>query len=105
MGRDGSYTIVPNSNNADNVTSDYFWKFVATDAIVVNLKATAPPEVLEGTRGYVAGFHLYIHELKVRDHPGRHVACANEAWLEPVSEDEMYRRYFRLSILTRSHDL
>src|SRR3546814_12620017 len=37
MGRDGSYTIVPNSNTADNVTSDYFWKFVATDAIVANL--------------------------------------------------------------------
>src|SRR3546814_15027865 len=34
MGRDGSYTIVPNSSTADNVTSDYFWKFVATDAIV-----------------------------------------------------------------------
>src|SRR3546814_19564510 len=51
MGRDGSYTIVPNSNTADNVTSDYFWKFVATDAIVANLKATALPEVIEGTRG------------------------------------------------------
>src|SRR3546814_15610884 len=24
MGRDGSYTIVPSSNTADNVTSDYF---------------------------------------------------------------------------------
>src|SRR3546814_3913511 len=49
MGRDGSYTIVPNSNTADNVTSDYFWKFVATDAIVANLKATALPRSEEHT--------------------------------------------------------
>src|SRR3546814_3514596 len=74
MGRDGSYTIVPNSNTADNVTSDYFWKFVATDAIVANLKATALPEVIEGTRGYVAGFNRYIHELKAGERSDEHTS-------------------------------
>src|SRR3546814_19706074 len=44
MGRDGSYTIVPNSKTADNVPSDYFWKFVATKAIVAIHKATSRPE-------------------------------------------------------------
>lgn len=105
MGREGSYTIVPNSSTADNVTSDYFWKFVATDAIVANLKATALPEVIKGTRGYVAGFNRYIRELKAGEHPGRHAACANAAWLQPISEDDMYRRYFRLSILASSSAL
>jgi len=34
MGTQGSYTIVPNGVTADNVTSDFFWKFSATDAAI-----------------------------------------------------------------------
>src|SRR3546814_18304383 len=78
MGRASIETIVRNTHTADNVSSDYFWKFVATDAIVANLKATALPEVTEGTRGYVAGFNRYIHELKAGEHPGRHAARSEE---------------------------
>ncbi|PQA30057.1 hypothetical protein C5O18_09550, partial [Amnimonas aquatica] len=34
FGPDGSYTIEPNDNTSDNISSDFFWKFIADDAAV-----------------------------------------------------------------------
>ena len=102
MGRNGSYTIQPNSTTADNVTSDYFWKLVATDDVVANLKAKALPELRDATSGFVAGYNRYIRELKAGKHPGRHAACASAPWLFEITDADMYRRYFRLAIIASS---
>lgn len=99
FGRDGSYTIYAGGVTLDNVNSDFFWKFMATDAVVAHLKETALPEIREMSRGYVAGYNRYIHELKAGEHPGRHQACADQPWLTDITLADMYRRYFRLSIL------
>lgn len=115
LGRNGSYTIVPNGVTADNVTSDYFWKFMATDAVVKHLEDTSAPEVLDASDGFVAGFNRYIRELKAGQHPGRFVtssdpkdpnlACANAPWLFEITREDMFRRYFRLSLIASSSAL
>ncbi|TXH04772.1 MAG: hypothetical protein E6R07_06660 [Nevskiaceae bacterium] len=105
LGRNGSYTIVPNGVTADNVTSDFFWKFVATDQVVNNLRAKALPELRDATSGFVAGYNRYIRELKAGQHPGRHAGCADAAWLSPITDADMYRRYFRLAIIASSSAL
>ncbi|WP_177189046.1 penicillin acylase family protein [Solimonas aquatica] len=102
FGRDGSYSIPAVPVTANNVDSDFFWKLMATDAVVAQLKAAARPETAQLTRGYVAGFNRYIRELRAGEHPGRHAACAQAAYLAPISEDDLYRRYFRLSIIASS---
>lgn len=105
MGRSGSYTIQPNGATADNVTSDYYWRLVATDDVVANLKAKALPELRDATSGFVAGYNRYIRELKAGKHPGRHAACATQPWLFEISDADMYRRYFRLAVIASSSAL
>lgn len=118
LGRSGSYTIVPNGVTADNVTSDYFWKFIATDDVVNNLRAKALPELRDATSGFVAGYNRYIRELKAGQHPGRYVtasasdpnvspnlACAKAPWLTEITDADMYRRYFRLAVIASSSAL
>lgn len=99
FGRDGSYTIPANGSTASNVDSDFFWKLLATDAAIAPLKTKTVPDARQATVGYKDGFNRYIRELKAGEHPGRHAACRNASWLQEIGEDDMYRRYYRLSLL------
>lgn len=101
LGRDGSYTIVPNGSTASNVDSDFFWKFVATDEAIAPLK-NSDQEAVDATRGFVAGYNRYVRELKAGQHPGRHAACRDTAWVDEITVDDIFRRYFRLTILASS---
>ncbi len=102
LGRDGEYRIIPNGSVADNVDSDFFWRAVATDEAIAPIKENSDPQVVEATRGFVAGYNRYLRELKNGEHPGRHEACRDAAWLTEIDSDDLYRRYFRLSILASS---
>jgi acyl-homoserine-lactone acylase len=102
FGREGSHVIIPNASVADNVSSDFFWKFMATDAAWQHLKATADPELLGVTQGFVAGYNRYVSEIKAGGHAGRHAACRAEPWLFPIAEADMYRRYYRLALIASS---
>jgi acyl-homoserine-lactone acylase len=101
-GRDGSYTIVPNGSTASNVDSDFFWKFMATDAAWQKLKASAVPELQAVTQGFADGWNRYIAELRAGGHPGRHLACRDTPWVAPITEADMYRRYYRLALIASS---
>lgn len=102
LGPDGTYTIRANGSTTDNVTGDFFWKLMATDAAVERLKAAALPELREATRGFAAGLNRYIAEIRAGGHAGRHAACRDAAYLTPISEADMYRRYYRLATLASS---
>lgn len=102
LGRDGEYRIIPNGSVASNVDSDFFWRAVATDEAIAPIKANSDAEVVDATRGFVAGYNRYLRELKAGQHPGRHQACRDQAWLTEINTDDLYRRYFRLSILASS---
>jgi len=99
FGPSGSYSIPAVPVSANNVDSDFFWKLMATDEVVTRLREAARPEVRQLTSGYVAGFNRYLLELKAGEHPGRHAACSSAAYLQPISDDDLYRRYFRLSVI------
>ena len=75
---------------------------MATDEAIAPIKANSDPEVVEATRGFVAGYNRYLRELKSGEHSGRHLACRDAAWLTEITVDDLYRRYFRLSILASS---
>ena len=99
FGRDGTHTIIPNASVADNVSSDFFWKFMATDAAWQHLKEAADPELAGVTQGFVDGYNLYVSEILADEHEGRHAACRDKPWLFPITEADMYRRYYRLALI------
>ncbi|MFP5304678.1 MAG: penicillin acylase family protein, partial [Gammaproteobacteria bacterium] len=96
---DGSYTIHPNGVTADNVTSDYFWRFAATDAAIQPTKDATLPEFKEVVRGFVDGYNRYVRELKGDQHAGRHARCADADWLFEIEADDLYRRFYRLALI------
>lgn len=102
FGPEGTHFIVPNGSIADNVSSDFFWKFMATDAAWQKLKASADADLAAVTRGFVDGYNRYVGELKAGQHDGRHASCRNEPWLFEITEADMYRRYYRLALIASS---
>lgn len=102
LGRDGTYTIPANGNTSSNVESDFFWSLVATPEIVATIRAESDPEALQATRGFVAGYNRYVRELRAGQHPGRHASCRDAEWIGPISEDDMFRRFYRLAVLASS---
>ena len=102
FGPTGTYTIPANSSVANNVDSDFFWRQMITPEIIANLRAKALPELRLATTGYADGYNRYIRELKAGGFPGRHAACRDKPWLFEITDDDMYRRYFRLSVLASS---
>lgn len=105
FGREGTYQIIPNGVTAPNTNSDFFWKFMATDAAIAPTRANAAPEITQITEGFVAGYNRYIRELKSGQHPGRHAACRAADWLFEITPDDMYRRYYRLALIASSSAL
>ncbi len=102
IGPEGTYSIPANSSVTNNLDSDFFWKLQANDAVVERLRAAALPELRDATRGFTDGFNRYIREVKDGGHAGRHAACRDAAYMGPISEGDMYRRYFRLSVIASS---
>ncbi|MAA76101.1 MAG: hypothetical protein CMN28_15510 [Salinisphaeraceae bacterium] len=102
FGRDGGYEIPANGSFASNVNSDFFWRFIVTGQNLQSLLDNLSPEAREASRGYAAGFSRYVQELQSGEHAGRHMACRDADWVTPITEADMYRRYFRLAILASS---
>lgn len=103
FGRNGpKYTLEANGVTVANVDGDFFWKSVATNDVVARIKAKTISDAKLATTGYKDGVNRYIRELKAGQHVGRHLSCASQPWLAEISEDDMYRRYFRLVVLASS---
>jgi len=102
LGRDGSYTIHANGATASNVDSDFFWRFLITDARLQELAETAIPEAEAASRGFAAGYSRYVSEIKNGQHAGRHQSCRGADWVRPIDLSDMYRRYIRLGVLASS---
>lgn len=102
FGPDGTYSIRANGSVADNVSSDFFWKFIADEAAINRTEAKTIQRFKTLVKGWTVGFNRYMSELKTGQHPGRHLACAGGEWLQPIAVDDMYRRFVRLSVLASS---
>ena len=104
-GGDGTYSIPAVPVTPNNVDSDFFWKFMADAEAIRRIRNAAKPEVLQITHGFVDGFNRSMTELKAGEHPGEQAACAGAAYLQPITDDDMFRRYIRLALLASSEAL
>lgn len=102
LGRDGGYTIPANQSYANNVNSDFFWKSILTDKQLQALRKDTGPKAIAASKGFAAGYNRYLRELRAGEHPGRHAACRDADWVQPITLKDMLRRYIRLTILASS---
>jgi len=98
FGEDGVYfdPFVAPRVPVNNLQSDFYHKYLYTDAIVAEVKAATAPEIQQLNTGFIAGFNAYMGE----DGPE---VCRGEPWMQPMSEGDIYRRQHQMGLLGSSN--
>ncbi len=105
FGGDGTYSIPSVPVTANNEDADFFFKLIADDTEVQYVKSGVDPNAALVIQGYVDGFNRYMNELKAGKHPGEQQSCASADYLQPITVDDLYRRFVRLAAIGSSEAL
>jgi acyl-homoserine-lactone acylase len=102
FGPDKTWSFRGNGSVNRNLESDFFFKRIIAQRTVERLMSQPVPngprpEVREGVRGYVAGYNRYLRETGVANLPDP--ACRGAAWVRPITEMDVYRRFYQLALL------
>jgi acyl-homoserine-lactone acylase len=102
FGPGGSYEQRGNGFTANNLNSDFFYQRIIDEGTVEEMVNQPPPdgplpEVLEGVRGYVAGYNKYLADTGVDNLTDPR--CSGAAWVKPITEMDAYRRFYQLALL------
>ncbi|WP_375754246.1 acylase [Corallococcus exercitus] len=104
FGPDGTYLAALGSQY-NNLKSDFFYQAIIDDGTVDALLAKPPPlgpsqDARELVRGYAAGINRYLTETGVDGLPDPR--CRGAAWVRPITERDLYLRYYQLSLFASS---
>ena len=106
FGPSASWVFEGNGFSAQNLNSDFFFQQVIDERRVEKLIAQAAPlgprqEVRDGVRGYAAGYNRLLSDIGgpagITD-----PACKGQPWVHPITEIEVYRRFYELALLASS---
>ena len=99
LGPDGAADTAM-SRASTNLHSDLFFQRVNDSGVVERLVARPAPlgprrEVRELISGYVKGYNDYLARNAITD-----PACRGAAWLRPITELDVYRQFYAITITT-----
>ncbi|TSC25151.1 acylase [Corallococcus sp. Z5C101001] len=104
FGPDATY-LSALGGNLNNLKSDFFYQSVLDDGTVDALLAKPPPlgpsqDARELVRGFAAGINRYLRDTGVDALPD--ARCRGAAWVRPITEHDLYLRYYQLSLFASS---
>src|SRR4051794_12011234 len=102
FGPAGSYAFRGNSTTPNNLDSDFFFAKIIAQHTVEKLVAQPPPagpaaEIRHALRGSVAGYNDWLAAPGVDHTPAP--ACRGKDWVKPITEMDVYRRFYQLALL------
>jgi acyl-homoserine-lactone acylase len=106
FGPEGTWTFGGNGTTNKNLDSDFYYASVNESGVLEELLAQpAPhgplPEVRESVRGYAAGINRYLEHVGgaggIED-----PRCQGAGWVRPLTEQDVYRRFFQLATMASS---
>jgi acyl-homoserine-lactone acylase len=106
FGADGSYVFRGNGVTVNNLNSDFFFQQINDDKRIEKLMAQPKPfgpadELKEMAKGYADGYNAYLADVGgtngVKD-----PTCRGKAWVHPIDEIDVYRRFYQLALLASS---
>ena len=87
-----------------NLNADLFYQRVIDRGIVEGLVAQEPPlgrrAVRNAVAGYVKGYNRYLAKTGVENIPDPR--CAGAEWVRPITEIDVYRRFYELGLYASS---
>jgi acyl-homoserine-lactone acylase len=103
FGSDANWSFNGNGTNNTNLESDSFYRAINASGRIEELLAAPPPhgprpEIREAVTGYVAGYNRYLEDIGGADGISD-PRCAGEAWVRPIEEMDVYRRFYQLASL------
>ena len=103
FGADGSWVFSGNGLRFNNLDSDFVYGRINQEKKVEALLAKKPPqgplpELRQATRGFVRGYNAYLKDVGgAKGVPD--ARCRGKDWVRPITEMDLYRRYFQLGSL------
>lgn len=106
FGPDGTWTFGGNGTVNGNLDSDFHYAAVNDSGVLEDLLAQpAPhgplPQIVDAVRGYAAGINEYLADIGGADGV-TDPRCHGADWVRPVTEMDVYRRFFQLATMASS---
>lgn len=99
FGEAGTYFGQLFGETLNNVDSDFFYKLLFTESLVEQQKTRLSQDAQDITSGFVAGYNRYLREAGSSGLPEE---CRDEAWVQPMTEQDAYWRYMQLAMIGSS---
>lgn len=89
----------------NNLKSDFYYQDIIDRRTVERLLAQPSPQgpssvVRDSIRGFAAGYNRYLRRTGVDNIPDPR--CRGAAWVRPISDLDLWRRYYQLALLASS---
>ncbi len=106
FGPEGTWTFGGNGTTNTNLSSDVFYTALNESGTLDALLAQSPPhgplpEIRESVRGYAAGINAYLADVGgaagIQD-----PRCRDAGWVRPLTEQDVYRRFYQLATMASS---
>ncbi|MBD2815594.1 penicillin acylase family protein [Xenorhabdus sp. Flor] len=81
-------------NRVKNLDSDFYHRHILSEDMLERMIQAQPEKVKQLVSGFTAGYNRYLHDLPL--HSTAHHACRNKAWIQPISEQDIYRRMYAI---------
>jgi acyl-homoserine-lactone acylase len=79
-----------------NIDSDFFHRHVISADVLQKMIDAQPDNLKKLVVGFAAGYNRYVREVKAGG--TAHAACRNEAWVQPITTDDIYRRMYAANL-------
>ena len=79
-----------------NIDSDFFHRHVISADVRQKMIDAQPENLKKLVVGFAAGYNRYVREVKAGG--TAHAACRNEAWVQPITTDDIYRRMYAANL-------
>ncbi|MDN6885428.1 penicillin acylase family protein [Variovorax sp. CAN2819] len=79
-----------------NIDSDFFHRHVISADVLQKMIDAQPDNLKKLVVGFAAGYNRYVRDVKAGG--AAHAACRNEAWVQPITTDDIYRRMYAANL-------
>lgn len=79
-----------------NIDSDFFHRHVISADVLKKMIDAQPDNLKKLVEGFTAGYNRYVRDAKASG--SAHAACRSEAWVQPITTDDIYRRMYAANL-------
>jgi acyl-homoserine-lactone acylase len=79
-----------------NIDSDFFHRHVISADVLKKMIDAQPDDLKKLVEGFAAGYNRYVRDVKANG--TAHAACRTEAWVQPITTDDIFRRMYAANL-------